>query len=303
LTIGIATMCEEGDTFVLGTDVRTVYGKSPLPPNDQCGKMYDLPPFDLIACIAGSVTQTEAIFSELCNQVQLLAKLGNTVKLEHVRNALEFSRKKELRRLQECAFQSQLPISLYDWMAGKLPDGRGLDELALKFGRQILHNVAESFENGIIVAGFAGIERIFLKGYKVRPVEETSSPPIHVIGYQPAQIAAMNVLISRKQDIEMMLPRTLFHVHEAMLAAHKFGNKLVGMPASYAIIRDRRARRPNGISRFDADSSVFKDWLRAYKGGRDTWGLDTLMAQKMVNNQLRVHAPRRTNRNLTDTQD
>ena len=34
MTIGIATMCEEGDTFVLGSDVRAIYGRSPLPPND-----------------------------------------------------------------------------------------------------------------------------------------------------------------------------------------------------------------------------------------------------------------------------
>ena len=303
VTVGIAAMCEEGDTFVLGVDVRATYGTSPIPPSDECGKMFDVPPFDLISCIAGSVPQTEAIFSEFCNQMQIHAKENRTIKFEHVRNAFEFARKKELRRLQECKFLEELHISLHDWLAGKVPDGRPLDKLGFDYGRLLLQQVKENFNNGLIVAGFANGERIFLKGYKTRPVEEASSPHIHVIGYQPAAIEAMRLLTRRGQNIEMTLQRTLYHVHEAMLTAKKFGDKMVGMPAAYAIIRDRRAKRPNGVSRFHADSTVLKDWLRAYKRRDDTSSLDTLTAEIMVRNQLRVHTPRRTNRNLTDTTD
>jgi hypothetical protein len=303
VTIGIAAMCEGGDTFVLGADVRATYGRSPVPPSDECGKMYDVPPFDLISCIAGSVSQTEAIFSEFCNQMQTHAIKKTKIRFEHVRNAFEFARKKELRRLQECKFAAKLPVSLYDWMAGKLPDGKPLDRMAFDYGRILLQEVENSFENGLIVAGFADGERIFLKGYKTRPVEEASSPHIHVIGYQPAALEAMKLLTLRHQNIDMTLPRTLFHVHEAMLTARKFGNKMVGMPAAYSIIRDRSAKRPNGVSRFHADSPLLKDWLRAYKKRADTWALDTGLAEIMVRNQTRVHTPRKANRNLTDTTD
>jgi hypothetical protein len=74
--------------------------------------------------------------------------------MDHVRQVIERSRKKQLRRLQDCAMQSELGVSVSEWLCGKLPFANGLDPAAVLAGRAVLDRVKESLKSsfGMILA-------------------------------------------------------------------------------------------------------------------------------------------------------
>jgi 20S proteasome alpha/beta subunit len=135
MTVGIGALCEYGDCVVIASDTRVTFRGMRVDPHDKACKQYDFAPFVIGATIAGSTSSTHAVISELSGQLQKIiqAKLRNPqgeVAFEHVRNCLEAARKRELRRLQDCEMQAELGISLDQWLAGRLPDGRPFNEYA-----------------------------------------------------------------------------------------------------------------------------------------------------------------------------
>jgi len=257
--------------------------------HDRAGKIYEFAPFNLAAAIAGSTSSTHAIISELCVYLRgyCKAKMENpkaVMVLEHVRNSLESSRKKELRRIQGCEMESQLGCDLQDWLAGKLPTGEQFNELAHKWGIQILKKVRQDFQAkvGIIVAGVLETGPVFLRGLGFESIEDSASPAIYVIGGKGA-VEAMQSLIKRNQNVEMGIARSMLHVYEAMKAAKI--DKGVGDPAHYVVMKPWTVSAPHGMLRIIADHPLLKQWSKTYRR-RSTEPLETRTANDLINDSL-----------------
>jgi hypothetical protein len=242
MTVGIGVMCEDSNCIVLASDMRASYRGMHVDPHDRAGKQYSFPPFNLAACIAGSGSSTHAVVSEFSTYLRAYAdaKIKTpeaAMVLEHIRDSLEYARKKELRRLQNCEMEHELGCDLYDWQIGKLPTGIAFNEFAHREGLKVLRRVRDEFRNkiGIIVAGFLKTGPVFFRGLGFEPIEEQAIPANYVIGGKGA-IEANQVLINRKQNGEMGIARTLLHIYLALKAA-KIGDKGVGDPAHYVVIR------------------------------------------------------------------
>jgi hypothetical protein len=291
MTVGIAVLCDYGETIILAGDMRATYRGMDVDPHDKTGKLYDFAPFNLSAAIAGSTSSTHAIVSELSMYLRELIKEkeqhpDRSIFLEHIEKALEMSRKKELRRLQACEMNSQLGCELNDWLAGKLPSGEPFNEHAHRWGLQILKNVRSEFRNkvGIIVAGFVNNGPVFLRGLGFEPVEDAASPAIYVIGGRGAS-EAFSVLIRRGQNVEMGIARSMFHIYEALKAAKV--DEGVGDPASYVVMRPWTVARPQGMLRFHPDHPMLKQWCETYRRG-DTSPLESRESNELIYRALDV---------------
>ena len=301
MTVGIGVMCEDGDCVVLASDLRVTYGKMKVTPHERAGKQYDFPPFNLAACIAGSPSSTHAIVSEFSGQLRNLIeawirlrkdKPEARIYFEHIRNALEFARKRELRRLQTCAMETDLGLSLRDWLKGKLPTGESFNEYAHKEGLRVLRRVKEDMysKTAVIVGGFLRDEAVFCRALGALPVEESVTPAIFVIGGKGA-VEAQQVLINRNQSIEMGIARTLLHVYEALKAARS--DKGVGDPCGYVVIRPHTKSAPNGVLRFHSQHPILKKWSKEY-ALRDTEPLESRFANDMINGGMTVATAKRS---------
>lgn len=284
MTGGIGVMCNHGDTIIVAADMRATYTGMSVDPHDLTGKLYDFAPFNLVAAIAGSTSSTHAIISELSDWLRgyVGEKLKNPdglMVMEHIRNALEKSRKKELRRLQSCEMEVQLGCGLKEWLSGKLPTGEPFNEYAHKWGLQVLRNVRDHFRNkvGIIVGGFLETGPVFFRGLGFE-LEDAASPAVYVIGGKGA-IDAMKVLIKRGQNVEMGLARSLFHIYEAMKAAKI--DVGVGEPAAYTVMRPYTVDRPQGMLRFHPDHPMLRQWSKTYRN-RSTEPLESREANELV---------------------
>lgn len=284
MTVGIGVLCDDAETIILAADMRATYRGMAVDPHDRTGKLYDFCPFNLAAAIAGSTSSTHAIISELSENLKgmIKAKLeqpGRHIFLEHIRDALEYSRKKEMRRLQDCEMESQLHCSANDWLSGKLPTGELMNEYAHKWGVQVLKSVKEDFRKkaAVIVAGFLATGPVFLRGIGFDPVEDAASPAVYVIGGKGA-VEAFQVLIERQQNVEMGIARSIFHVYEAMKAAKI--DEGVGEPASYVVMRSWTAARPQGMLRFKPDHPILKQWSKTYH--RDSSPLESRAANDLI---------------------
>lgn len=297
MTVGIGVMCEYGDCIVIASDMRASYCGMAVDPHDRTGKQYVFAPFNFSAAIAGSTSSTHAIVSELCTYLKEYIKAKQkqpevVMVLEHMRNALEYSRKKELRRLQNCEMQLQLGCTLNDWLTGKLPTGDPINGYAVREGMRVLKGVREAFRSkvGIILAGFLQTGPVFLRGLGFEPVEDAASPAIYVIGGKGA-VEAFQVLITRKQNVEMSLARTVLHVFEALKAAKI--DEGVGDPASYVVMRPWNVPTPHGMQRLDSEHPLLKQWSKTYRL-RDTEPLDLPMAKTLIEGALFVEKVKRS---------
>lgn len=289
LTVGIGVVCESGDCVIVASDVRVTYRGMGSDPHDWSGKQYPFPPFNLVATIAGNTSSTHAVVSEFSAELRklILAKQADNqfqIEFEHIRNSLERARKKELRRLQACAMDSQLGVSIEDWIAGKLPTGDSFNQYALREGLRILKGVADEMEHrvGIIVAGFNRGKPVLIRGLGARPAEDGPSPAIFVIGGKGAH-EAHKVLTKRDQSIEMGIARSLFHVCEAMEVARK--DKGVGKPSDYTVMRPYGLSGLTGILRVKWNHPQLKAWRKKYKN-RSTNGLEKEFANDLIREAL-----------------
>jgi len=293
VTIGIGVLCDGGNTAVLASDMRVTYGSSPVTPSDHAGKQYDFPPFLLAAAIAGRACVNEAVISVMAHELNklLVAKMEEPHKhfvSQHVRDILDYARKQELRKHQECAMEGELGIGLSAWQAGKLPNGQKMDDLALRWGLSVLRRTKENLRSqlGLIVLGFAENGIVFMRGIGAEPTEETTVPEYYVIG--SGSLAAIEVLTKRKQDIYTSLARSLLHIYEALKAARR-SQKTVGPPAPYLVIRPLNAAEPNGMWRFPAESHLLRSWSKHYRNRADTGSLDKDLPNSQAQHLLRQH--------------
>lgn len=289
VTVGIGVLCEGGNCAVLASDTRVTYGPMRVEPHNWAGKQYEFAPFNLAAAIAGSTSSTHAVISEFAADLRrlLLVKQNNSefqIVFEHIRNAIERARKRELRRLQGCEMESELGVSLQDWLIGKLPSGVTFNEYAHREGMRVLRHVRQEARGkiGIIVTGFLGGSAVFLRGLGFEPVEDSASPAIYVVGGKGAE-ESLKVLINRKQSIEMGVARTILHMHEALEAARV--DRGVGEASSYVVMRPWTSPRPHGMLRFPPDHPTVKQWREKY-ALKSTEALESRFANDLVNEAM-----------------
>jgi 20S proteasome alpha/beta subunit len=264
MTIGLACICERGECVVMASDMRATYGTSPVGPNDACGKVYRLEPFNTMMCVAGSLSSCHAVISEIVSKVKPLRRRKHIFR-EHIINAIDAARVREMRRIYEWTIQSSWGISLSDLVRGRVPGGK-LDPLLIRAGYHLLKNAPLKVE--LIVAGFVHHQTMFFRTVQKRPLEEESSPGVYAIG--TGQIAAMKVLNRRGQRVAMSLPRTLLHVHEAMISARRSNPRVVGRAQAYIVMRKRVPR----TLYLNAAAPILESWRKAYRGRRNTASLD-----------------------------
>lgn len=114
---------------------------------------------------------------------------------------------------------------------------------------------------------------------------------IYAIGGKGA-VEAFQVLIDRKQNVEMSLARTLLHIYEALRAAK--ADKGVGDPASYVVMRPWTVPRPHGMQRLYPEHPLLQQWSKAYRL-RDTEPLELPMAKTLIEEALFVERVKRSN--------
>lgn len=185
MTIGIGCICERGECIVMASDMRATYGTSPIGPNDACGKVFRVGPFNLMACVAGGMSPCHAVISQLFVRARALNRKKRITR-EDVMLAIDESRGRELRRIYDWAMQAEWGITFNQFALGKVPGGK-LDSLLVRAGYHLLERAA--FKVELIVAGFVRSQTMFFRAAGKRPLEEESSPAVYAIG--SGEIAAM----------------------------------------------------------------------------------------------------------------
>jgi hypothetical protein len=264
MTIGIACICERGECMVMASDMRATYGTTPIGPNDACGKVFRLGSFNTMVCVAGSMSSCHAVISQMVFNVQKFSRL-KTINREHVINAIDEARIREVRKVYNWAMQANWGISLHDCARGKVPGGK-LDPLLVRAGYHLLRNTP--FKVELIVAGFIRSQTMFFRAAQKQALEEESAPGVYAIG--TGGVAAMRRLNRRGQHVAMSLPRTLLHVHESMIAARRSDPRRVGRPLVYLVMRKRVPR----TLYLKADAPILESWRKVYRNRRNTGSLD-----------------------------
>jgi hypothetical protein len=269
----------------MASDMRATYGTEPhgrnyeaVGPNDQCGKMFQIAPFPTMACVAGKMSQCHAVVAQLVFNIRKLAKIGQANR-EFAVAAIDDARVQEIHRLYNWTMHTSWGISLRDFATGKVPGGK-LDKLLIRAGYHLLRKTP--FEVQIIAGGFMGRDTMFFRGANKLRLEQESSPGVYAIG--AGHRHAMRVLNKRGQNYAMSLPRTLLHVHEALIAARK--ERTVGPATAYIVLRKHTAQ----VVYLPANSPTLEQWRKAYSGWRSTAALDdSHVAAIEIRQQLLVH--------------
>ncbi len=261
VTIGIGCICERGDCVVLASDMRATYGTTPIGPHDHCGKLFTLGRFPVMACVAGRMSECHAIISQV---VHVMGRFHRRKKIarEHVMEVIDDARTREMRRIYDWTLKAKMGVSLHDWAKGKVRGG--MDNLVLRAGLSFMNDAP--LRVALIVAGFIRGQTMFFRAVEKNRLEEESSPGVYVIG--SGQVHAMKVLNRREQSYAMSLPRTLLHVHEAMIAARC--ERTVGTAPGYIVIKKREPR----VLFLPVSVPTLESWRKAYAGRVSTASLD-----------------------------
>jgi hypothetical protein len=283
VTIGVASICERGECFVLGSDMRATYGTTPhgkhyerVGPNDQCGKVFYVMP-RLVGCVAGRMTECHAVISHARTDLIKLAK-ARKLKREFIPAIVDAARVREMRRIYNWTLERNWGISLRDFATGKVPGGK-LDQLLIRACHHLLKDALLRVH--LLVVGFVNGHGVFLRAVQKEPLQEESSPGVYVIG--AGSLHAMRVLNRRGQNHGMSLPRTLLHIHEAMCEARK--ESTVGPAFGYLIIRQRVPT----ILFLPSSATILEDWRKSYAKRTTTASLDdSRVAGFQIYQQLQV---------------
>lgn len=225
------------------------------------------------------MSECHAVISQIVHMMRRF-HLRKTVGREHVIEIIDMARARELRRMYDWALRRRMGISLAEWAKGTVKGG--MDDLVLRAGLTFMN--AEPFRVELIVAGFIRGHTMFFRAVQKNRLEEGSTPGVYAIGR--GQIHAMRVLNKRGQSYAMSLPRTLFHVHEAMVAARR--DTTVGTTPGYVVIKKHDAR----LLFYPATLPTLENWRKAYAKRGTTASLDdSRVAGLDIFQQLKVLHP------------
>jgi hypothetical protein len=278
LTVGIGALCQEGPSIVLGADMRTTYGTSPTGPNDQTGKQYPLSPYNCAAVIAGSVSECHEFISRLAQLIQKYPARKRAPDRQDFSKAIDEARWRVYRPKLDWTMKTNFGISFAQWHKKFLPPNNinPFDPQLEFFGHLAFQQTPLKLSS--IVGGFVEDHTMFFCARSAEHLQGESSPGIYAIG--SGSVHAMRKLNKRGQNCSFGLARTVFHVHEAMLAARQ--ERTVGPPNNYVVIT-----KGEPIKWISADCQMLKDWRRAYRNkGTETLDYNPVVA-RMIQAQLR----------------
>jgi len=153
-------------------------------------------------------------------------------------------------------------ISLAELACGKIPNGK-MHKIFVDAGRELLAKT--EFNSAFIFGGFPSERHgIFLRACQKEALQEETSPGVYVIGI--GQVAAMEQLSKRGQNVHMSLARTLLHVYEAM---HVAQSRFVGPPPELAVVIRKREEK---VMVYPFQS--LEGWRKTYESKNNTASLD-----------------------------
>ena len=272
MTIGVGLVCAAGKCVILASDMRGSYGdldKDPTAviPNDKTGKQFDFHPMKLVCSVAGRLTVAHNLVSQLTIELDKVVDLqekGESIRREHLENAVNEARIHEMHRIYEYAARINYDVTVQQLLQGKLRHGK-LNPIAWK---EICKFVFETpLPAELILAGFVEDEPILLKASGKKLLEGDADPPICVIGSKGARFA-LEHLNKRGQHIFSGFAQSLLHVHEALDIARR-EDKFVGPCPAYVVMLQGHS----GIAQMPHDAPCLKQWAIDYAARPST---DTL---------------------------
>ena len=241
---------------------------------NQAGKQYPLPPYNCVALIAGSVSECHEFVGRLVQQFETLPTKDHLPYREDVMAAIDEARWQVHRPKIDHALRAELGITLAEWHDKFLPPAE-FDESVEAFGMRTIRN--NPLNVSTIVGGFIGENTMFFCTKRMRPMQSESSPGVHAIG--SGSTLAMNELNKRGQNLSFGLARTIFHVHEAMLASQD--EPTVGPPTNYLV-----AVKDQPLCYVASDSPLLGQWL-SYYHDRNTAPLDSEKPNLAIQTEMR----------------
>src|SRR5579862_318566 len=211
MTLGVGVLCDHGETIVIGSEQRASYRTTEniaIGPNDECGKQFYMKPHRVFVSVAGRMSTCHSVYSQFAHLVNHLKEPSN-IPAERMMALIDEARFHTLKRLYDWELKKEMGVTLHQWASGRLPRGRKMDELVVKFGLKILE--AMPFRCELIVGGFQDENAFFMRACQKGAIEEETSPGVYAIGI--GQTSAMRHLNKRGQNVHMGLPRTLLHVY------------------------------------------------------------------------------------------
>jgi hypothetical protein len=122
VTVSIGTVCnfEEDSFIILAVDDKATYGNAIVPPNNACGKFYDLLPAEpFIVAIAGATDVCDSVIAEFGHEIKRLkdsrSSEGIGLRPDDIRIAIRNSRRYEYAQFVEEHMVPCLQMSFDDW--------------------------------------------------------------------------------------------------------------------------------------------------------------------------------------------
>ncbi len=284
MTLGIGVVCDNGNYVILASDKRASYKN--LRPNDEAGKIFDFDPLRLVGTVAGRLGVLHEIVGELSVQFDKLAKKrkNKPIYREHVENAIDDARSRQLARRYKWAAQSNYGLSWEQLLSGKLPHGK-MNKIVWDDIKQKVFSVPLLAE--IIVGGYVADEPVLFKAAGKQDIEGSADPPVFVIGSSGANYA-MDHLNRRGQNIFSSLAQTVLHLHEAMeIARKKDHDGYIGRCDAYVVLNRQR----QGFEQFPHECHLVRGWAKAYAKRSSTTSLKSGIAVNQAQLLLRPLAP------------
>jgi len=200
MTIGIGVICDSGNSIILASDTRASYDEPQLAPNDQTGKMFDLP-HEFRATIAGTIIYCGGVVSQLYTE---FTKLPQPFFQDHVRIAMNNARFYERDFRASERMREHIGLTLPQWQTGPL------DHRVYRLGKAILK--CTTIDVAILVAGFSNGGVTLLRSCAGQPIEQFDSFSVVGSGWEKA----LNRLNKRGQQAHFGLARSLIHTAEAL---------------------------------------------------------------------------------------
>lgn len=273
MTVGIGVLCEDARCIILASDTRASHGNRS--PNDVCSKIFDLLPFELSCCIAGTISRATSVGLQICSQLGEIPT--SLAKRAAIMAAIDEGRFNIHEELINVRMLKEMSTSLERWRVGPL------DPYLYRDGKRIICTTSLGIQ--LIVGGFLRGEPILLRTIGVEPMEEEFSPGVFLVGTGKAVDAAHAVLAHRKQCVQFGFARTLFHVHEALEAAKNAAPTFVGGAVTYLI------RTQNTSKELPATSDLLARWSGGKKYKKSTIGLEEESVREEVGTHLITHSP------------
>jgi hypothetical protein len=292
VTIGIGAICDHGRYMVIASDRRASYGNKrknarAIDPNDDAGKTFDFHPQRLVASVAGKLGVLHDLVGELTIELEKLlplGEMGEPIRREHIENAIDNARFRQMKRRYNWASRSNYGITLQQLLQGKLPYGK-LDSVVWAEAKQTVF--AQPFLAEVIVGGYLDDEPVMFKASGKRHIEGDSDPPVFVIGSSGSRYA-MEHLNRRGQNVFSSFAQTVLHIHEALeIARVKDEDGQIGDCSGYIVMcRDRQ-----GFEQIPHNCDRLREWATLYKSRESTTSLKQGFAVKQAECLLTSLAP------------